>query len=242
MSRGQPDFGQYAVKEISASISDMGEVAARLGSINIYDKRGEVVDFDSFEEPVLKWRLSDAVTGEIAFVTDNCKSGSQALKLTRILNKPISVQVYKSYSILLSKRLGAEISFATLSPAADLRVEIKYSYATGHLWASLKLDNVNHKLYVEDETWEYTEVSAIADLYNQAFYFYTLKLVVDFDTKEYVRLLFANQEYDLSGIRLGDTGISGNPDKVEVFIGMFSATNPEQYVVIDNYIMTQAEP
>ena len=58
MPRGQADFGQYAVKEVSASISDMGEVAARLGSIDIYDKRGDVVFFDNFEGAFLRWNRS----------------------------------------------------------------------------------------------------------------------------------------------------------------------------------------
>ncbi|GAH95398.1 unnamed protein product, partial [marine sediment metagenome] len=40
--RGQPDYAALAPKEIAASISDMGEVAARLGSIVTYDKRGDV--------------------------------------------------------------------------------------------------------------------------------------------------------------------------------------------------------
>ncbi|GAI49683.1 unnamed protein product, partial [marine sediment metagenome] len=65
MSRGQPDYGSSAVKEVAGTLADMGELAARLSSIVEYDRRGDVVYLDDFEEPVLKWSPLAAGAGYI---------------------------------------------------------------------------------------------------------------------------------------------------------------------------------
>ncbi|GAH47647.1 unnamed protein product, partial [marine sediment metagenome] len=60
----------------------MGEIAARLGSIVTYDKRGDVVDFDNFEFPVLRWDIN--VVGSESYArldSAQCRSGAQCMKM-----------------------------------------------------------------------------------------------------------------------------------------------------------------
>ncbi|KKN00279.1 hypothetical protein LCGC14_1139400 [marine sediment metagenome] len=43
MARGAPDFGAVAPRELTATVQDLGELAVRLGSPVIFDRRGTVV-------------------------------------------------------------------------------------------------------------------------------------------------------------------------------------------------------
>ena len=58
MPRGLPDYGMYQSVALAAGMADMGELAARLGSINVYDRRGWTFWQDDFEAPVLRWDAS----------------------------------------------------------------------------------------------------------------------------------------------------------------------------------------
>ena len=65
MPRGAPDYRQYLLKETP---------------LGTYDRRGDVVDHDDFEETVLKWTLVPVIAGSTAVLdSTSCQSGSQAV-------------------------------------------------------------------------------------------------------------------------------------------------------------------
>ncbi|GAH83946.1 unnamed protein product, partial [marine sediment metagenome] len=82
MPRGQPDFGMYASASTIGSVSDLAELAVRLGSINIFDRRGKVIDFDDFEDVRKGWEF-ELLGGATAVRASTApKSGSQHWILT----------------------------------------------------------------------------------------------------------------------------------------------------------------
>ncbi len=249
MPRGQPDFGMYAVKEVSASISDMGEVAARLGSINIYDKRGDVVEFDSFEDPVLKWLISKTALSDGRLINNNARSGSQSIYLEAGAGVGENVKLDRSVSIVGSKRLGMEISFSRFGhPAAgakgarftleqtrfdgvaaqNVRVKIEHS-ATGNI------------LYIfnSDEAWQ--EIINLGVTCDILFLFETIKLVVDYAAGKYVRLLYTTNEYDLSDIEIYSEA-DDDPPVIKTSIYLENEVANLVRIWIEDWILTQAEP
>lgn len=242
MPRGQPDFGMYAAKEVASSVSDMGEVAARLGSIVIYDKRGDVVDFDNFEEPVLKWsHASGYGTGYARFTSSSVKSASQAVLLGVDTGTYSDYKMYKYRSILASDRLGAEISFSKMPTNHLFRLQmIKYDGTTAHQ-ATIVLDSVLKKIYALTPSGGEEDIVTGIVLYSGNFVFYTLKLVVDFSTDKFVRLMFAQTEYDISSYSLRTSSDTTSP-MLEEWLQLTSKGSDAGEVTLDDYILTQAEP
>ncbi|GAH46800.1 unnamed protein product, partial [marine sediment metagenome] len=193
------DFGALAVKDVTASISDMGEVAARLGSIVTYDKRGDVVDFDNFEEPILKWEVNPFVDAYGRLDSTHAKSGSQSMKLHTANRANAKVEIHRSFAILKAKKLGIEISFSLSNRNCDLWFYFWYNSGERAYDARLKFDPNSKKLYVWDEVGaDWVEVADTWGVTVSGYFFHTIKLVVDFDNALYKRLLFDNEEYDIS--------------------------------------------
>lgn len=242
MSRGQKDYGQYAVKEVTASLSDMGEVAARLGSIVTFDKRGDVIDFDNFEEPLLKW--DTYATGSATWpylYSEDAKSGSQSILLNSGAIAGDYVRIRKGYSVLASKKLGIEISFGCDYGNDYLYLRLTYFDDTNGYITEVKLDLKNNKAYILDEDDNYTEIGVIDVRTKRDFLYYSMKLVVDFDTLKYIRFLFANTEFDLSAYSLRTEATGGQP-RVETLIKTEHISGADSKVRVDDVIWTQAEP
>ena len=241
--RGQPDFGALAAKEVSASISDLGEIAARLGSILIYDKRGDVVDFDNFEAPVLRWQ--EVLVGDNSyqrFSSASARSGSQSLLLHAESIEEGAAGITKAFVPLGSRRVGIEISFSYLYPFdCDLFILLYYADGTTLYLAEVKFDPYAGKLYIWTDTGEYKEIAAPVSSYEALFTFKTIKLVVDFDTLKYERLLFDLNAYDISAYSIPEqAGDVTARYVVQIYIEARVETGGNGY--IDDFILTQAEP
>lgn len=242
MPRGAPDFGLYAVKETATSISDLGEVAARLGSIDIFDKRGDVVFFDAFEEPNLSWAVCKS-NGSVYLSDRDVKSRSQAVELSTDIGTGNFALIRKSFSILPTKRLGFEISFGGVL-AGWLVLDIYYYDGTWQYNATVRFDE-DGNLYVYDgDLGDYTLVAAMGALHYGLGenFFHTVKVVVDFETGKYARLLFSTQEWDISTISV---------HKIEAAIAPYlyvdaGRINKDAVAArissVDDFILTQAEP
>lgn len=242
MARGAPDYGAYASKEVTASISDMGEVAARLGSIDIFDKRGDVVFFDAFEEPLLSWEKVE-VLGSVYLSSRDVKSRSQAVELSTNIGLDNWASIRKPFSILPSKREGFEVSFGGVL-AGWLFIDVEYRDGA-HLYNATARFDAAGNLYVWDgDLADYTLVAAMGALHYGlgTHFFHTMKFVADFETGKYVRLMFSTQEWDISTISLRKT-VSLVAPYLLVDVGRVNQDALAARISsVDDFILTQAEP
>lgn len=242
MPRGQPDYGMYAVKEVTASISDMGEVAARLGSIVTFDKRGDVVDFDNFEEPVLRWRIDFDVAAGLAFHrTVNSLSGSQSLWLQTAAAAAAGERIISGINILGSRKLGMEFSFSNLSLNVNLYCWIRYYNGTNEYTATFRLNPTSLELDIQDHVTGWENIYTFPSLVAAQFAWYTIKLVADFRTGKYKRLLMANQDRDISAYTIPVAGLGIAP-QIGREIGLVTRDGAIGSVYIDNFVFTMEEP
>lgn len=242
MPRGQPDYGAYAAKEVTASVSDMGEVAARLGSIVTYDKRGDVVTFDDFEEPVLSWSTHED-DGAVYLSSRDVKSGSQAVELSTDRGIDNYAWIRKSFSVLPSKRLGFEVSFGG-QMAGWLFIDVYYYDGAHQYNATVRFDEAGNIYVWDGDLGDYTLVAALGPLHFGlgTNFFHTMKVVVNFETGKYSRLMFSNQEWDIStiSVKVDDALIT---PYLYVDTGRINKDAVAAYVSsVDDFILTQAEP
>jgi len=240
MPHGQPDFGMYAPKETIASLADMAELAVRLGSIITYDRRGDVVWFDSFENGTLVWSTTiDGTTGSIAIETANPHHGAFCCRLTTSHDDIFRTRIYKRFPITIRGGLGLECSL-TINPNCD-SFDLRFTRHDGvnyHV-GGLHHDQLHNKLQYYDYEDRLQDLATGIQLYSASYH--TIKMVVDLKNDKYVRALLDNESYDMSTLAVYriDSPIEPYLSVQLTYIGK-SGLLLANY--LDDIIITQNEP
>lgn len=242
MPRGAPDYGLYAPKDTTASISDMGEVAARLGSIVTFDKRGDVVDFDNFEDAVLKWAVIISNPACYARLdSTHVRSGSQSVRLHTAATNLWLAGIEKFTRHVGTKRLGVETSFSNVSYNCYIYITMQYYDATWLHEADLRITPNTGALALWVPPGAWVTIATLGQILNDEHLFYTLKMVVDFDTDKYLRLLYSQHEYDVSAHSLYTELSPVTPFlRTRIRIENIGAFANDGWM--EDFVYTQAEP
>ena len=242
MARGQADYGMYASKSVAASLSDMGELAVRLGSPDTFDRRGDVVILDDFESPVLKWTLVLPNNSTIILDSTSVKIGAQAIKITSDAVAGILPYMSKRFHTLGSDRIGSEISFSTpLTTYVFYFTIVKYD-GTNVTWGEIRIDFSAGKLITRDNVSGFVDVATGLSFYSLAQEFFPVKLVVDFSAGKYARVLVGDSEYDLSSYTLMSAADAALPHQRSEIGIVNDGTGTAASIWLDVFILTQNEP
>jgi hypothetical protein len=113
MVHGHPDWGEGAIVSTIYRVMDLGELAVRLGSIDTFDRRGNVIFLENFEAGYLKWATSINGTGSsVSLVAGIARSGEHSCLLVGGPGVGRFADVTRSVAIPVIGKLGGEISFA----------------------------------------------------------------------------------------------------------------------------------
>lgn len=242
MPRGQPDYGGFQVKTVGATLADMADLAVRLGSIVEYDRRGDIVCIDDFEEPVIRWLDTDDGVQTVRLSSTSFKSGSQALKLHNKAVAGDGIEIGKSFKKLGSSRLGIEISLSNPPDTSYFDIHLtSYDGATRRLaWVQLNFSTEEIKVRLHGDTWQVIEPNFI--VFEENFCFTPVKLVLDFEAGKYVRLQVGNIEYDISAFTIPWLGSTATPREYVYFALGNDASATAADIYLDGFILTQNEP
>jgi hypothetical protein len=174
---------------------DAGEMAVRLGSPVLYDRRGETLWYDTFEHGLsfIHTNLSGAGS-EAAIVADHAWKSGYSLKLTAgtTLSKyAIAEWVLGTFS---NERMGAEFGIALATEPDHVQLIVDRTY-NGNLYeARLLLDFASDEIKIYDDALVLHTVGSFGSIVTTSVAVYPFKLVADFSTGKYERILFADQE------------------------------------------------
>ncbi|KKM85339.1 hypothetical protein LCGC14_1290060 [marine sediment metagenome] len=240
--RGTPDYGQYAPATTIARLADLGELAVRLGSIVSFDRRGEVVWMDDFEDGIIKWKTSAAGAGA-AVTSDTVKSrnGAKSAKLVAGSDGGKQATLYHYQPFPVSSRYGVEFSFAFETSPKHIGLRLDLYDGANHYFGDIVYRPPLTRLDYEDSNADYQALTTTLDLLSDSIMFHTLKLVADWSTKKYVRLLLDNNSYDLSGIDLYSAADAVTLPQVRVRV-LLAGTSGNPVLYVDDVIITQNEP
>lgn len=242
MPRGQPDYGMYSVKEVGGSLADMADLAVRLGSIVEYDRRGDIIFLDDFEELILKWNTPVTGVGYVRLDSTIAKSGSQSVKLYTDAGGADTAALAKYFVVLGVLRVGIEISLSDLTDDADFIFHMTYWDGTTSWRARLWFDHSATTFYVFDEIRDdWVEVVNYGSLRRGAKLFFPIKLVMDFVNHTYLRVMIGGSEYDLSAYTFQPIGGAGGIYLLTQFTLLNTAAVNNQCWV-DDFILTMNEP
>lgn len=196
---GLPDYsiakpvGQVPVGPVYTS-SDVGELAARLGSPVTHDRRGNVLWFDDFEGLLNKWDTIAGAGGSVSLSTTECRMGTQSCKI--VTGAAAGSQIRASVAYPSQSKLGFEIAFRAMSPhVIGFRSIVYTGQQQQKFYIQLDIDEGTLEFYQEGFIWTNFASGLPTDFSNC---FYIAKLVIDPVTGKYTRFVLNYQEYDLS--------------------------------------------
>jgi len=242
MPRGQPDYGLYTETPVASGISDPGEAAARLGGINVYDRRGWVVWMDDFESPVLKWHTARSVGGTIPTLhTTRAWMGIQSVRLFTAAVAGEWTGILKYFPLLRLGRLGIEffVYLVTTTPGY-LELSLEIYDGANRSTAELRLESFTRTATIVTPA---GNIVVATNCFNPSPLrsFIPVKLVVDMDTDLYTRLLIGPEEIDLSAHSLV-AGAATTNRLLNLGITLRGDVVDSMYAAVDNFILTQTEP
>lgn len=241
--KGAPDWGLTAAKTTLAPVTDLGELAARLGSIVTFDRRGDVVWIDDFEDGALKWALTTVGAGSVLEANaDRARSGGNCVHAKPDNNSGdyCNMAMFAPYSSL--SKYGFEISFTLNDGPIGYIVRLHIYDGTNRQESAIKLDRANKEILYLDSTNDWIKIADITNPNPNTRLFSTVKLVTDFENEKYVRAIFNSVEYDLSThstYKVAD--VTGYHMQIE-FKVLEKAGVGDDDVYIDDAIITQNEP
>ena len=242
MPRGQPDYGIMTQTSVASGISDPGEAAARLGSINVYDRRGWTAWMDNFEAPNLKWDTASSVGGVLPTLsTIRAPMGIQSVRLHTAGLGGEWAQIAKGFPLLRLGKVGIEFWIYLVSFAPNyMRVRLNIGDGVDISQAELRLDFATTTATIVTPT---GNIPVSTNCFNTPVneVFVPIKLVVDMDTDRYVRLLIGPDEIDLSAHALVDGGATTDRF-LNVSMRLLGSFLTQGVAYVDNFILTQNEP
>lgn len=220
----------------------VGELAARLGSINTYERRGNVVWMDDFEDAPLKWRTDTQGAGAaVARDTASAYRKGHSLKLTTgNATDDYAGVIHDSY-VPHTTKLGWECAFALGSVIKTFDIGASIKDGADAYLAYLRYAASLDKLQIRTGVGTYTDIATSVVLFEEDIGYHIWKLVIDWDTKYYLRAYLDGVEYDISAYQIPSFTQVVTP-RMETSIYAYSPANANRYVYVDDFILTQNEP
>jgi len=242
MAHGQPDFGAYAAKATVGSMADNAELAARLGSIVTFDRKGDVIFLDGFESGLTAWLRSGTGTGwSITQDAAHVRNGGFSAKLVCGSDGIREARFHKLLPYPILSNLGFEASFTMHADVEYIDFYLAIYDGTDLIEGRIRFDQDNSRLRYFSDTGFYVTIEDGLTLYEHNDMFNTIKFIVDFDNDEYIRVMLNERTWDLAGIRVETTGAVFAPHVAcNIYARGLVATNTTVWV--DDVIITQNEP
>lgn len=176
------------------------ELAARLGFLYSYDRRGNVKWFDDMQGTVDSWTFvsfgggtgSCSLTDYLPFI------GDQAFLLKTSAVAGSNVELTRIMDPGFDPRIGFECLAATRANDGYFTLCMSCQGKSGYGYGELKLDIKNDKIYLMPGSGEAFIEIADHDFFDWNASYMHIKLVGDFSAKKWVRCIINGIEYDLS--------------------------------------------
>ena len=242
MAHTLPDYStKYKMANIFGQI-DTGELAARLGSINTFDRRGNTLWYDDFEGNTLLWLKGGSGTGhEEVLSTELPCRGSQSCKLQPGNLATNTAFITKYLPLPVTSTFGLEFR-VTYRPSIDrVAIYTRFYDGTTLVEPEIELDYTNDKIEYKDEN------GAMQDLqtnckFNQTYNLYNMyKLVLNYTDKKYMRFSFNNTTTDISSYSFQSEASATKPS-LQILIIAYAETGSADAIFVDDVILTQNEP
>jgi len=234
-------------------LDDLGEHAVRLGSPHLWDRRGDTILLDSFEEGMGQcWHDVSGGAGSVDLVGAHAWQSAFSLKITTGSDDERFARIGYNHGYTVSSGLGLEFTF-TIPEVVPLP-EPTTAYWMWTIeqitltedrigWVRYNLREWTLEYYDLGGNWvEFAPLATGIDISNRPSIdvWQTGKLVIDYFSLEYRRFILNDREWNLTGIPFYRGGAGGTP--LLAFISRLEGQADENQVgYLDAVCLTQNE-
>jgi len=218
------------------------ELAVRLGSPVAYDRRGQVILFEDWEQGQNRWVLYKS-GGTAGAWLDPTTSATGGYSMRFRAGTDVSRYSWLMYrrGALPVGRVGLEFSFAVPGDVQWVFGSLFVDNGTDLFEFKIRWLAADDGLYIWDTTLGMTSVGTGKLVGLDKRRFNTIKAVADLEEEQWVRLMYNRQEIDISAHPLEATG-SGSVPRVSLEVGVYGTGGADEIAYIDDVILTFGEP
>lgn len=237
-----PDYSKYLPGSVRFSLQDMSELAVRLGSIDSYDRRGEIVWSDDFSKGIGRYtNLLGGANGSVTLV-----SFKPGLSGYNMLQQPDTTgsqyaASYVNVTSLLPNKTGLEFSVGWIYPTPFFDMYLYFYNGTTEYIYAVRLDGVNYLLYYLDQTNSFVQNVSLFRLDDPDKCDHHCKMVLDTSTGKYIRFQLDGNSYDLSNFSAFSQA-SASAARFTIFFVTTGNGTAAQRSYINHIILTANEP
>lgn len=242
MAHGHRDWGGYASTSTIHLLQDMGELAARLGSIVTFDRRGNVLFFDDFQTGLSRW--SQGTVGAASSIYISLLTGlwgPYSIGFTAGPNAGDLCSLNRYFAYPVPSRIGLELASTLHSDVGNLYLNLAHRNDDETVRFRVRYLGSTDAFQYLDSAGAYQDLATGLGVYTGSDQFHHFKLVVDLTDNTYVRAIMDNHEYDLADIE-GYNVAHGPGVLVGTLISLESSGAASSVVNLGGVIITQNEP
>lgn len=236
-----PDWSNIRKGEASSALQDMGELAVRLGSVDAFDRGGDVVWMETFEWGITRWVPVYAGTG--SGVTHSCTYfdyGGFSCYLEAGEGADGYAYIYHRLPLPALHKWGLECAFSIRSGTDRFRMRAIIRDGTHRTEYGVEYDDGDEVLRYLDENDAWVAFATDVEILDYPESFWHEKLIFDHSLGKYDRFIFGDSSYDMSAYTpYSEAEVSARYAYLE--FGALSAAGGQSKVYMDTIIFTQNE-
>jgi hypothetical protein len=237
-----PDFYEYLPGSDRYSLSDMGELAVRLGSLSTYDRRGEVVWTEDWGHGYSMYSFYlDGTGAAVHLEAGYVDITDYTLKLIAGSTGVHTARLFKFWGGWVGDKLGFETAFFIRGAANYVYLIFDRYKNNVDRQGGIRVKPSNGELSIRNNTGSYTVIDTLGNLALPYNVFHYAKLCCNFETNKYMRLLFNQKSYNLSSYDLYNVACGGD-NYYGLYIEVEGRSGYNDTVNISHFILTANEP
>lgn len=242
MARGLPDYSVYPDATTLFPVTDLGELAARLGSPIVHDRGGNVLWFDDFECGLNKWVEAGAGVGkDLELSRDRSRFGRHSALLTAGNAGSARGTMARRHPFQQIVPMGLEFAFSLVNDVETVRLEFDVSNPVasaifGFRWN----DGAGNVFQFLNDVGTYVTVGTAADLDKEATFFHVIKLIVDPVNARYIAAIVNEQRIVFSDP--AQVKPAAVLPQVSMRVNVDGRVGFSDQMFVDSVILTQNEP
>jgi hypothetical protein len=242
MPHGHKDYGPTSSVSTVYAVLDMAELAARLRSVDTFDRRGNVLFLEDFQGDLAKLQTGTSGSGgSVSISAARARFGSFSCKMTTgdSTGNKAFVAPYLPYQVL--SKIGVEFSWCPQSWLSKMELLVTHYTGSAYYQFYIRWNYTNDSWEYQDSAGAWQTLSPTALYARDVYTFNFTKLVMDLETDQYVRLVANEHTYDLADIAAW-TDASSTVPSIIVEVTAYTRADNSCTVYLGHLLVTQNEP
>lgn len=249
MARGTPDYNPSS-SQYGQQSTDVAELAARMRSIDVLERKGSVIFIEDFSGLLANWYPFASGGGSVNPVANHALRSPVSIRLIGDANIPDGAMITRRLPIISNGRYGVEVNvslaYDAVNTPADFLVRVRhYTGSILYQW-QLRYKSDTQRLDIMTGTLAapvyvtLPVLPGIAWMETFNLYYNYVKMVYDTGAYNYGRFLFNSYGGDLSAYSAATGSNTTNPHDAIFLVANSHAVS--QAVYFSDLIITIDEP